>query len=693
MQYDLLKSARKRFEKHIPATVGAWLAGIYDRDRPVSKAASDGIYSFLDTDEKVTKFWQRCQPQILDFVKEALAETSATLSDERTVNEDDSLAKYDRVMGAAFSLITGLLTKLTPEDMAKRQDSYEELLVGNKVLWGFVASKNPFLRKMASELLIMCLEKQPLLIEKDIKTVGNAFINEGLKGRGLGSGLQYLKALGKLTAEHPSIWTMVYKSKTLPFVRLSSFVKKGSFVSPPEYWIVLSSMLLKLPRGVLPETLAECKDFLRAVQEGVTNKDEPKANVGTAWICYINVVKLLLVNLPAEDRCPLLVSSVYPLFEAFLRPIIESQQWTMGNSTAALAKAFHLCIATDDLKNTDECSIRNEWKRLADVVVTNLQTSLPEQSKDYKNSQIAVIGEAHRWFNLQNEILSYHGQDKTDTSRYKPILVESSARIVNCALEVLTARNGKPFGAAGALEGALRFASPVIEDSPETVEAIMQFLGDELPRLITSPSSSFLVASLKLYSTLPGKLPMSLLVWEACVNEVITRQESLEKAAAAETLVQSRKAAHIGRQNEGLQRLLYDSAQRTLHGSTTWRRVNETAILFNMYSDKTIELIFDLFINALNDPDQYDNAVNALEYVVGHRPDVLEIDESRRIAIMTRLLAVSESGDPGAISRAKMLRKVIADIPGVDSAATIKRSPIVSIIQDNLETAGPLSLS
>lgn len=692
VQSDLLKSARKRFEKFIPPTVGAWIGGTYDRDRPVSKAAADGLHSFLDNDVKITAFWRKCQRQILEFVQEAIQETPSTLSDERTVNADDSQAKYDRVISMSLSLIINLFAKLSSDDIGKHQESYESLLVGNKTLWGFVASKNPYLRKTTAELLEVILTKQPSIIENDLKTIGNAFINEGLKARGIGSGLQYLKALYRLTTAFPTIWTMQYKSKTPVLSRLTTFVSKGSFASSPEYWIVLSSLILSLPEGVLPETISGCIDFLKAVHDGVMSKDEPKGNISTAWICYINIVKLLQDKLSYVETCDLLAEAVFPLFEAYIRPTPEAARWMTGNTTAALSKAFHLCVLTDEANFDSERSVKHEWNKLADMVIGDMQTSLPEQSKDFQKSQLAVVAEVHRWFTLQSEILNYSAPDRVEKSRFKKLLVDNSARIVDNALELLEVRNGKPFGAAAAVEGSLRLARSIMDDAPETLQAMLKFFGGHLPRLITSPSTSYLVAALKLYATLPEKFAVCLLLWDSAINELSTRPDTHEKAAAAEMLLQSRKAAPTGRQNENLQKLILEANRRSLQGEVDWRKVCETALTFAMYNDKTISQVFDDVIGALND-DRFENAVIAIEYIIGHRPEVLESDDTRRITIMTRLLAVGESGEPGRVSRAHVLRKAIGEIPSTNPSTITKRSPIVSIIQDNLETAGPLSLS
>src|SRR3954464_8844450 len=67
LQFELLKSARKRMEKYIPKIVGSWLGGTYDRDRAVARAANDGTKSFLDSPAKMALFFKRCETPIIDY--------------------------------------------------------------------------------------------------------------------------------------------------------------------------------------------------------------------------------------------------------------------------------------------------------------------------------------------------------------------------------------------------------------------------------------------------------------------------------------------------------------------------------------------------------------------------------------------------------------------------------------------------
>lgn len=680
-------------EKFIPSIVGAWLAGTYDRDRPVSKAASDGINSFLNTEEKVLSFWRRCQTQILEFAQEAIEETPETLSDERTVNADDFQAKFDRVVGASLSLVVNLLTKLSGQDVNKHVESYKRFIIGNTTLWGFIASKDAFVRRTTAQLLLTCLEMQPRLIEEDLETVGSAFIDQGLRSPQLSSSLAFVQALDKLTMYFPTAWTTSYKGKKTPIQRLRHFIGKGSQSGPVDFWKVLSSLLVRIPLGVLPGDFTGSVDFLKSLGDGISAREEPRTNTGTAWICYINVAKHLQSNLSdPNDKNQLLLATVYPLFEHFIRPTPDNSRWSTNNSTAALAKAFHLCVKSET--HQPEGPIRQEWKRLADIVITDLRTSLPEQSKDYQKSQASVAAEAHRWFNLQSEILKYSGADRADTVLYKDVLIEASSSIINGAMEVMVARNGKPFGAAGALEGALRLAPELIVDTPSILDSIASFLDAELPKLIVSPSSSLLITTLKLVRPLPGREATLLSTWDSTVNTLVSLPASKEQAVAVEEMVSSRAAAKLARNNGKLQEFLLGSTSKCLQeGQGKWRRVFEAAIKFHALSSKSNGQLLDIIMADLDvkSPNS-DNAVELLEFILGHYPQLLEDEDARQITIMTKLLAMGESTQPGMHSKANYLRSAISELGVSGGASYATGVPIVSIIQDNLEAVGPQSL-
>lgn len=100
----------KRIARYLPKVIGAWLAGLYDNDRPVHRTAVDSFTRVFSSDEKRLGVWNIYQSSILDFVDDViLQQTPQTLSDERTVKPDDAVAKHARVVGTALMLFNRIL--------------------------------------------------------------------------------------------------------------------------------------------------------------------------------------------------------------------------------------------------------------------------------------------------------------------------------------------------------------------------------------------------------------------------------------------------------------------------------------------------------------------------------------------------------------------------------------------------------
>lgn len=93
----------------MPGIVPSWLAGIYDNDKSVSRAAQESFRQVFPAEEKYKNVWRVYQAPILEFVRDVIVkETMHTLSDERTTSPDDASAKYSRTVGAMVSMVTSL---------------------------------------------------------------------------------------------------------------------------------------------------------------------------------------------------------------------------------------------------------------------------------------------------------------------------------------------------------------------------------------------------------------------------------------------------------------------------------------------------------------------------------------------------------------------------------------------------------
>ena len=673
-------------EKHIPKVVGSWLAGTYDRDRAVARAATDGINSFLDTDAKVAIFWKRCQVQILDYAQEAIDETPQSLSDERTMNADDIQAKYFRVIGSSISLVINLLVKLSSDEIFKHQDKYQEFLANNNKLWALAFCEDTFVRRTTDQLLMACLGKQREIIESDLEIVSHAFIAEGLRASQTSSALQLVQALGNLTSKFPQVWTSAYKGKKAPLSRLCRFIEKGSQGGPSEYWQALRSLLLLLPPGVLPTDTNSSLEFLKAFRDGICNREELRNNLAEGWANYLDVAKIVVGNLPdSTARAKLFQESIYPIFGQYLHPSTENSRWSIGSNTAALATAYKACASAKDASL--QKSFADEWTRLADDFISRILTSLPEQSKDYHKSQTAVAAEGHRWFGLLSKTL-----DESPFNDSNKFLILPSEKIVTAALKATVNRNGKPYSAAATVESALRLSPALMEVSVTSLESVKTFLETHLPKLMLSPSSSYLVSIMNLLRSVPDQEAFFEDVWQSAIDGLLPLPNDDDKLKAITRLVSNEAVARLSQADSELQDFLLQASTKVVFGDNEAWPLFESVTAFNSLSDSTEAKLVDQVLGRLNPKDSNaDSVFKALEVISQKKPDLLRRDASTHVALITKLLAMTELSDSPFAARAEALKAVIENSRN-SAQTTQNESPILHVIRENLETASPQSL-
>ncbi|MBE3044646.1 hypothetical protein IMZ48_19215, partial [Candidatus Bathyarchaeota archaeon] len=335
VQYELMRSARKRMERRLPTVVGPWLSGLHDRDRLVSRAATSGVTSLLNNPEKVALFWRKCQPQILEFATSAIRETQDSLSDERSTTPEDAEAKYFRVLGAALALVLGLLKTLKSEDREKFAESYREFL-REDVVWKCINVGDPSVRKAACQLLEKCLEDREPVLEEKMARLKKALIADGLKSNHVGSAVSFVKVLSSFTQAYPDVWRAAPGDKKTPVSRLGLFVEKGSQGSQGDYWESLEALIKNIPTDVM--SLDAATSLARSMRAGITGREEPRLHAATAWTSYLRVAKYLMGVLPSDDdKAAFAADSLAPLVEHYLHPGAPgaSSNWIVPGPSAS----------------------------------------------------------------------------------------------------------------------------------------------------------------------------------------------------------------------------------------------------------------------------------------------------------------------------------------------------------------------
>ncbi|KAH7392198.1 hypothetical protein DE146DRAFT_661887 [Phaeosphaeria sp. MPI-PUGE-AT-0046c] len=676
---QLAASAGKRIANHMPQSVAAWLCGLYDADRSVVEATQSSLRQVFTTPEKVQNIRKAYQQSILEYCRDAIDKESATtLSDERTVTPDDAEAKYSRVISACIALLGSLLANLQREELSKYQADYESLL-GDKKLWEFASSNDASTRRSLHRFLKTCLAKETEAVSANLETISKSYLSVALNSDQTNSAFEYIDALTALTTEHPTVWTEHYKSKTSVDRRLRQFLKKGSQSGPRDYWARLPILFRAIPSEALPYNAADAAELLKALQSGITKKDEPKYYQEAAYSAYIESLSLMDGRLPDEDKTKLLEELALPLITQYLHPSVETSQWTIpSNATALLNKA----MGVDGMA----AMLAERWPVCAKQLVDAIKTSAPEQSKDYEKSQATIGQHANRFAILQEQALKIPA-----FAPVQPIFAQASASVVEEALVVLKNRNGKPYGAAAAIAAVLGRNNTLIQNT-QTQQQLETFLRDELPALVGSPSSTYLIDLL--YSC--ASTPTFNDTWSATLKAVLKLPESLAKTTTLEALLTSSRIPNtfdLAASDAELQAFISDSVRESVQGSLTWDTFNRVLqSSANILAPDTSVDILTHLTQALTISAQAPLSLQGLRHITRSNPSMLRgfVGSPSGSQLLQNLLLASESPNDEVAQGAAAVN---ASIQTMLSSGSETKQSIYELIHQGLREAAQTSVS
>ncbi|KAI9719726.1 MAG: hypothetical protein M1812_003214 [Candelaria pacifica] len=665
LQGQIAVSCGKRVARHIPKIVGAWLGGLYDNDRLVSRAAQDSFKQVFPTQEKVHNVWRSYARPILEYCKDALLrETIQTLSDERTVSPDEAETKYAALVGITLSVVINLLVELAPAENEKYAELYQEILSDEKI-WDLASSND-------ASIISTCVLAKSLHIDQT------------------GSAYEFSETLSSLTKECPEVWTDAYNAKRSASSRIQQLLKRGSQGGPPEYWINISNVFEQLPHDILPKNLLAAKDLLDAMRAGVTRRDVPMANVTAAWNAYTIVVSHLLSFLPGEEHLEkLLDEAAFPLFEHYIRPTTEHSAWIVGPQGLTVCVNMFRRLYSIRASGIRE-NLKNEWRRLGECVVEDIKLSLPEQSQHFAKSQDYLSTEGTRWFSLQAEIL----KEITDDS-FVNLFTETSNHILGSAVEVLKSRNGKPYGAAATIEAALRILPTLLIEESDHSNAVSNFVFRELPTLIQSPSSQYLLGILCEYHNRQKLVP----AWNATVKALLGAQDSPAKFEALRKLLSSLGTDHQIDEDlkTSLDGFILDNFHQAMAGNPEkWTVVNKAlSSSARVLSPSTVDNVLSEMITALSIEDKAPAALQGLDLFAKENGSHVKtlVSTNHGSILLSNLLFLTESPDDGVAEMASLVNASFESILSNNRTGYSVNKSLLAVINNGIDEAGKNSIS
>lgn len=482
-----------------------------------------------------------------------------------------------------------------------------------------------------------------------------------------------------LTTDHPTVWTEHYKSKTSVDRRLRQFLKKGSQAGPRDYWARLPILLRAIPSEVLPSNAADAAEVLSALQSGIIKKDEPKYYHEAAYSAYLDILSLINGRLPDEDKTKLLEEMALPLITQYLQPSVETSQWAIpSNATLLLNKA----LGIDGMA----AMLTERWPACAKQLVDAIRTSQPEQSKDYDKSQTSVGQHANRFATLQEQALNI-----PTFAPVQSVFAQASASVVEESLDVLKNRNGKPYGAAAAIAAILGRNNTLIE-STQTQQQLETFLQDELPALVGSPSSTYLIDLLYASTSSPTFHE----VWSSTLKATLKLPESPAKTKTLEALLTSSRIPNtfdLAASDAELQSFIKDSVRESVQGSLEWDTFNRVLQSpARIIAPETSADILAQLTQSLTISEQAPHSLQGLRHITRSNPSILRefVSTSSGSELLQGLLLASESPNDEVAQGAAAVN---ASIQTMLSSGSETKKSMYELIHQGLREATQASVS
>lgn len=648
--------------------IGAWLAGSFDRDRAVARAANLGFESIAPSEEQRSEIWNRAQKLIMDYALEAISETSETLSDERFTKKEDAEAKFYRVVTSSMSLVAHLLQATDRSKIERQMSEY----LANKTLWKMSSAEDSSVRRSFYTLLGAFLQIQPELLRPQLGQIGQSLIRQALRANQTGSAVELLKVLYQVNNLFPEIWG----EKRSAYELMVPFVEKGSQGSNQEYWMRLRDLAMHLPGQPLSPELAG--KFLSAIRKGIFSRGEPPAHNPFAWSCYLSIFSKLVVGF-APDAA-FLQEHIFPLTEKFLLPSSELAEWKNALPPTSLRDSWNaLCCHPD---RAVQATLQGEWERVVALFIQKLQASRPEATNDYKKQQQIIAEAGSRWFALATVMMEDPSKQLKDT--LADTVTESCRKIISAACDELT-RDFNSFGAASVIKCAYTDFPDLLADRMVIMSVIPRGNTGALKALINSESLVYLVPCLeKLADTHPGQ-------FEVAWNELVGVAIELQRVRPIALLLTPSAQGPARRQQSVQDHLLsamQDCAQGKDRHDDSWE-LFEKAIKSRLLDDAALLRLAESINRIIPQARDPHPPIRAIDILARNAPQSLTQDLDLQLRLTTNLLAVSEK---------KPIAKDVEDAATSIRMLLNSHSPAVNskimqtIIHQNLEDASPSSL-
>jgi hypothetical protein len=484
------------------------------------------------------------------------------------------------------------------------------------------------------------------------------------------------------------VWTDDYTGKSSASKRLLQYMQKGSQGGHGNYWSNLDQLLRIIPQEVLAGADKATADegitstsaiaLTEALQEGLNSREEPRQNLAVGWKSYIQIGTWLATLIPEDQRSEFIERRLSPLVIHYVQVNPELSQWSLPAQSAEGTCVSYLCTLAS---TRQEQALKSLCAALSEGLLEAVKLSSPEQSKDFRASQDSICAQSRRLLALQSAALSRIAETEVEP-QVSEIFENASLSLLEGCLQVLRARNGKPYGAAAAVEECVRSMPSVAKKSPD----LLRFVQNDMPELLVSPSADRLIAIILACREWDGYTSS----FENIVEQALALEPEQSNVHVLQSLLSSLNFNEVDHK-EKLNSLVVRALDKACRGSHAhWPII--TAVLQNKSSHgELMDQIFLSLIDALSSDDGIFDALHGLSHIGKTAPSSVREFQAgpHGSKLAGKLLFLAESPEEEVSSVADSLLKSLKATAVGDTSAKSG----VEILQHGFSNVNEESLS
>ncbi|KAJ1979505.1 hypothetical protein H4R34_002796, partial [Dimargaris verticillata] len=387
----LVPRLKRQIQPALPQLMPYWLLAFCDPYKDTGECARTAFTNLFSPDKQVRALCLYLASTLAFATENLCHHSAATLTDPRLLDKDEQNTVFERVLQGSFSVVTYLLDRLNPEQLAANQDKLDSLLA-NREMWQKFEAKSPAVRRAAYAMLTKFLSKWPQVLEPCEQLIGHAFVRRALLNRDTATHRDLWDTLLLTTRHFPNTWLHVNQKKpVLP--RLYDAIRHAGYGSPQVIGPCLLPLVKCLPSQLFEPSLAQpATAFVTAQYEGtraVLGRPTALAAMVEAWReCLIHFVALLAKQGEELKASTLLTTQAALLAKVCL---IESP-------TEALVHELQQCLQSLVVKqfprNFAEMAFKQILNRFTEYVTQNL-TQATEPLQKPLDCLLAFLTQVH----------------------------------------------------------------------------------------------------------------------------------------------------------------------------------------------------------------------------------------------------------------------------------------------------------